>query len=181
MYDIISKRNFDLVIAGYNRYDEDGTKIFGMSQREVETLSIDSALIEMCLPKDEEYQGYLWNKMFRSDIIKKAGLKFNESIAFNEDRLFITQYICNSNREIAYTTTPVYNDVVRTLGAMGSLKRSYNPLYTTDFDAYVLMKQCVFNHTKNKKLRKKSQEGICISYIENHKMMAKYDGYEPVM
>lgn len=181
MYEKISNGNYDLVIAGYNRYDEDGTKIFGMSRKEVEALSIDSALKEMYYPKDEEYQGYLWNKMFRSDIIKNAGLKFNECIAFNEDRLFITQYICNSNREVAYTTTPVYNYVVRTSGAMGSLKRGYNPKYATDFDAYVLMKQCVFNYTKKKKLRKISKEGICISYIENHRMMVKYNGYDPVI
>lgn len=178
MYETISNGNYDLVIAGYNRYDEDGTKIFGMSRKEVETLSIDSALQEMYHPKDEEYQGYLWNKMFRSDIVKKAGLKFNERIVFNEDRLFITQYICNSNCEVAYTTTPVYNYVVRTSGAMGSLKRGYNPKYATDFDAYVLMKQCVFQYTKSKQLRKISKEGICISYIENHRMMVKYNGYD---
>lgn len=181
MYETLSNGNYDLVIAGYNRYDEDGTKIFGMSRKEVETLSIDSALKEMYYPKDEEYQGYLWNKMFRSDIIKNSGLKFNESIAFNEDRLFITQYICNSNREVAYTTTPVYNYVVRTSGAMGSLKRGYNPKYVTDFDAYVLMKQCVFQHTKSKYLRKISKEGICVSYIENHRMMVKYNGYDPII
>ena len=181
MYEIISNGNYDLVIAGYNRYDEDSTKIFGMSQKEVEALSIDLALKEMYHPKDEEYQGYLWNKMFRIDIIKNAGLKFNESIAFNEDRLFITQYICNSNRDVAYTTTPVYNYVVRTSGAMGSLKRSYNPKYATDFDAYVLMKRCVFQHTKSRQLRKISKEGICLSYIENHKMMVKYDGYDPII
>lgn len=181
MYETLSNGNYDLVIAGYNRYDEDGTKIFGMSRKEVETLSIDSSLKEMYYPKDEEYQGYLWNKMFRSDIIKNARLKFNESIAFNEDRLFITQYICNSHREVAYTTTPVYNYVVRTSGAMGSLKRGYNPKYVTDFDAYVLMKQCVFQHTKSKQLRKISKEGICVSYIENHRMMVKYNGYDPII
>ena len=54
MYQSISNENVDLVIAGYNRYDEDGTKIVGMSQREVETLSIDLALKEMYLPKDED-------------------------------------------------------------------------------------------------------------------------------
>ena len=153
MYQSISNENVDLVIAGYNRYDEDGTKIFGMSQREIETLSVDSALKEMYLPKDEEYQGYLWNKMFRGDIIKKAGLKFNESIAFNEDRLFITQYLCAASRDVAYTTTPVYNYVVRSTGAMGSLENSYNPKFATDFDAFVKMKNAVFAYTKDKRLR----------------------------
>ena len=178
MYQTISNENVDLVIAGYNRYDEDGTKIFGMRQREVETLSIDSALKEMYLPKDEEYQGYLWNKMFRGDIIKKAGLKFNESITFNEDRLFITQYLCASSRDVAYTTTPVYNYVVRSTGAMGSLENSYNPKFATDFDAYVKMKNAVFAYTKDKRLRQLAVKGICHSYINNHKLMVKHDGYD---
>ena len=178
MYQSISNENVDLVIAGYNRYDEDGTKIFGMSQREIETLSIDLALKELYLPQDEEYQGYLWNKMFRSDIIKKAGLKFNESIAFNEDRLFITQYLCASSRDVAYTTTPVYNYVVRSTGAMGSLKRGYNPKYATDFDAYIKMKDAIFAHTKDKRLRRLAVKGICHSYINNHKLMVKHDGYD---
>lgn len=182
MYKILNNnRNFDLVIAGYNKYDETNTKIFGMSQQEIETLTIESAIIEMFSPRNGEYQGYLWNKMFRSDIISKAGLRFNESISFNEDRLFIIQYLCKIKRNVAYTTTPVYNYVVRTSGAMGSLQRRYNPRYATDFDAYVLMKQCVFNFTKSKQLRKLSAEGICMSYIDNLTLMVKHDGYDSLI
>lgn len=179
MYEIINNGNFDLVIAGYNRYDESGTKIFGMNPSEVELLSKESALKEMYRPKDGDYQGYLWNKLFRSDIIHQAGLTFNEEIYFNEDRLFITQYICALSRDVAYTRTPVYNYFAMSSGAMGSLKRSYNPRYATDFDAYVLMKECVFENTKNRDLRNISLQGICVSYIENHSMMVKYDGYDP--
>lgn len=181
MYDIINKDNIDLVIAGYNRYDENGNKIFGMSPKDVEALSIEAALKEMYCPKDKEYQGYLWNKMFRSDIISESALTFNESIAFNEDRLFITQYICASSRKVAYTTTPVYNYVIRQSGAMGALKQGYNPLYATDFDAYVMMKECVFNYSNNRELRKLSKRGICISYIENHSIMVENGGYDHVI
>ena len=51
MYQSISNENGDLVIAGYNRYDEDGTKIFGMSNSAFELISHEAALEEMYAPK----------------------------------------------------------------------------------------------------------------------------------
>ena len=68
MYQSISNENVDLVIAGYNRYDEDGTKIFGMSNSAVELISHEAALEEMYTPRSGNYQGYLWNKLFRKSI-----------------------------------------------------------------------------------------------------------------
>ena len=178
MYQSISNENVDLVIAGYNRYDEDGTKIFGMSNSAVELISHEAALEEMYAPRSGNYQGYLWNKLFRKSIVEQAKLAFDESISFNEDRLFITQYLCASSRDVAYTTTPVYNYVVRSTGAMGSLENSYNPEFATDFDAYVKMKNAVFAYTKDKRLRQLAVKGICHSYINNHKLMVKHDGYD---
>ena len=178
MYQSISNENVDLVIAGYNRYDEDGTKIFGMSNSAVDLISHEAALEEMYTPRSGNYQGYLWNKLFRKSIVEQAKLAFDESISFNEDRLFITQYLCASSRDVAYTTTPVYNYVVRSTGAMGSLENSYNPKFSTDFDAYVRMKNAVFAYTKDKRLRQLAVKGICHSYINNHKLMVKHDGYD---
>lgn len=177
MYQSISNENVDLVIAGYNIYDEDGTKIFGMSNSAVELISHEAALEEMYAPRSGNYQGYLWNKLFRKSIVEQAKLAFDESISFNEDRLFITQYLCASSRDVAYTTTPVYNYVVRSTGAMGSLENSYNPKYASDFDAYIKMKDAIFAHTKDKRLRRLAVKGICHSYITNHKLMVKHDGY----
>ena len=178
MYEATSNGNVDLVIAGYNRYDEDGTKIIGMSNSAVELISHEAALEEMYAPRSGNYQGYLWNKLFRKSIVQEAGLVFDESISFNEDRLFITQYLCASSRDVAYTTTPVYNYVVRSSGAMGSLNKRYNPKFSTDFDAYVKMKESIFAHTKDKRLRWLAVKGISHSYLNNHKMMVKHDGYD---
>ena len=178
MYQSISNENVDLVIAGYNRYDEDGTKIFGMSNSAVELISHKAALEEMYAPRSGNYQGYLWNKLFRKSLVEEAKLAFDESISFNEDRLFITQYLCASSHDAAYTTTPVYNYVVRSTGAMGSLENSYNPKFATDFDAFIKMKDAVFAKTKDKRLRRLAVKGICHSYLNNHKLMVKHDGYD---
>ncbi len=37
--------------------------------------------------------GYLWNKLFRSDLIQKASLTFRPELSVGEDMVFITEYI----------------------------------------------------------------------------------------
>ena len=37
--------------------------------------------------------GYLWNKLFSTNIIKEHGIKFNENITYCEDLIFIIEYI----------------------------------------------------------------------------------------
>ncbi|MCI5776804.1 MAG: glycosyltransferase [Bacteroidales bacterium] len=178
LHQAISNGKFDLAIAGYNRFDESGTKIFGMRNSNTEVLTHKAALKEMFVAKDHNYQGYLWNKLFRADIIINAKIRFDERISFNEDRLFITQYLCASTNNVAYTTTPVYNYYQRQSGAMGSLEHAYNPLYATDFDAFIKIKESIFNHTNDKELRTLALRGICRSYYMNHELMVTRNGYD---
>lgn len=43
---------------------------------------------------DRKYSGFLWNKLFKLDIIKmKSHLFFDEKISINEDQIFILEYI----------------------------------------------------------------------------------------
>ncbi|MDO5107323.1 MAG: hypothetical protein Q4D39_03510, partial [Coriobacteriaceae bacterium] len=40
------------------------------------------------------YQGYVWNKLFRRELIEKDDpVHFRRGIAFNEDRLFVYEYL----------------------------------------------------------------------------------------
>ena len=40
------------------------------------------------------YQGYVWNKLFRRDLLEvKEPLRFKQGVAYNEDRLFIFNYL----------------------------------------------------------------------------------------
>ncbi len=52
--------------------------------------------------QDNGYGGYLWNKLFKRDIIIKGKLHFYESIHVLEDCLFILQYIKLSNKFVFY-------------------------------------------------------------------------------
>ena len=52
--------------------------------------------------------GYLWNKVFRLDIIRKNKLQFNENIHFCEDLLFVCQYL-KFCKNLYYFNKPLYN------------------------------------------------------------------------
>lgn len=170
---------YDLVMAGYNVYSEDGSMQFESKTLIQKEMSKEQALMEMYTPTDCPYQGYLWCKFFRGSVIKQNRLLFDENIYFNEDRLFIVKYIAACTRNIFYSTIPIYKYFTRESGAMASLRKTYNPKFVTDFDAFVLMKKIIFNISTDNLLRKAALRGICDSYTMNHNLMVKYDKYIP--
>ncbi|GEM_PF-510380 len=44
------------------------------------------------------YQGYVWNKIFRADLVKKHHVRFREDLYYNEDRTFIVEYLMHASR-----------------------------------------------------------------------------------
>lgn len=46
---------------------------------------------------DNNIKGFVWNKIFRKDILDKYKIQFNEEIAMNEDLLFCFQYFMKAN------------------------------------------------------------------------------------
>lgn len=169
--------NTDFVMAGFYISDESGTKIKQPKVQKRCKLSPIQALKEMYKPSDFSYQGYLWCKLFKRSLIQQANLRFYDAISFNEDRLFILEYLCYTNN-ISYTTKPVYNYIQRSNSAMGALKRGYNKKFATDFEAMVLMYERISNFTKDSELIRLALKGICDSYKENHKMMLKFNKYD---
>lgn len=65
-----------------------------------------------------DYQGYLWNKLFRMDIIRNNHIHFNESIVYNEDCLFVLEYMLHAN-DCAYLGETLYQYRINSNGAMG--------------------------------------------------------------
>ena len=169
------ENNITLIIGGYTKCNEKGKTLFQNNQKFCYTINRDEALMYMYLPKEFPYQGYLWNKLFRADIIKDNNLHFDEEIFFNEDRLFITQYLCKCNGNIKYFSTPVYKYFERNTGAMASLKKGFNKKYLSDTIAYIKMYQEIKKICPHQKLKKTAQAGILDSYITIKKMLSDYN------
>lgn len=173
---IKSKSKF--VMAGFTISEENGILVEQPKGLKYCELSILEALKEMYVPSDFRYQGFLWCKLFKREVVQHNHLRFDERISFNEDRLFIVEYLCCCNEYISYTTTPVYNYIMRDCSAMGTLNRVYNKKFATDFDAFVLMYKRIAEYTKDKELIRLALNGICDSYKSIHKMMLKYNQYD---
>lgn len=171
-------KDISLIMGGYTKVSEAGAILETQESEIRKEIHADDAIKELYNPSNYSYQGYLWCKLLRLDLIKKNNLIFNEHIYFNEDRLFLIQYLCRMPGDVLYFTKPVYNYVVRSKSAMGSLKNGYNKKFLTDFDAYVLMKSEVFAYTSNKKLRTLALQGIVESFNMNHSLMFKHKQYD---
>lgn len=168
----------DFIMAGYNVLDEDKHIIEHPKNKRETKLSYLDAVTEMFNPSDFGYQGYLWCKIFKKQVIRDNHLYFVENISFNEDRLFIINFLCSSKKTVIYTTKPVYSYISRAGSAMGSLRHSYNKKFATDFDAFILMYKSIETCTHDKKIKKLVLSGICDSYKMNHKMMLEFNQYD---
>ena len=169
------------IMAGYTMSDELGAIIYNIDKRNERVISKSDAITQMFHPTDYRYQGYLWNKLFDLSIIKQCKLQFAEDIYFNEDRLFNILYLLNiGNKECFYSLEPVYNYVVRDNSAMASLKRFYNPKFSTDLIAflYALQMLKLSNDERNTEYCKRASY---YSFRANLCMMKKFDSYDEVL
>lgn len=112
------ENDIDMVACGYNiRYK--GEIVSTVVTNDYNIVSnID--YIESLFENDEiDYQGFIWDKMFRKRIIDENSLEFREDIAYNEDRLFITRYMLKA-RKMLWIPYAYYNYQVREDSAMGT-------------------------------------------------------------
>lgn len=58
-----------------------------------------------------QYNGYLWNKLFVTKVIRDNNITFDERISLNEDRLFIVCYLLKLEKtsKIVYNSKSLYN------------------------------------------------------------------------
>lgn len=168
----------DLVIGGYDVFNDVGEKTYSIEERSKNKISKSDGIIQMYCPRPYRYQGYIWNKLFKLQTIRNHHLRFNESIYFNEDRLFITEYISFQNGNIFIDTTPVYKYYERSTGAMASISTRFNPKFVTDFHSMIQMKRIVKNAFNSPYLNELAMNGIVNSYRWIHNMMRDYNEFD---
>lgn len=88
------------------------------------------------------YQGYLWNKLYRRAIIENQNIRFDPSIKYNEDRLFLVDYLrfCSKVRMIP---SVVYFYRQQKESALAQMKKKFKPAVLTELDAFEMMKDMV--------------------------------------
>lgn len=91
----------------------------------------------MFLP--DYYCGFVWNKIYKTDIIKSNNLRFDNNIFICEDMLFNCQYISKIEKG-SYTTAKLYHYIQRT---NSSYNTKYNERWKTVIQAYEKMRQYI--------------------------------------
>ncbi len=130
----------DMVVGGCVKVDAAGKEITDNSKTEQQTM--DALTYARCLLNSTYgYQGFVWSKLFRRDLILKGKVTFDETLYFCEDQHFVVQYLCVPDvSHIRFDNgLKDYKYFVRSGSAMASLSRGYNPKFFTDFLAYQKM------------------------------------------
>lgn len=145
-------RKCDLLISSYIEIDdEECESIPYIPPENVSSIWEKHEMMkELFLDQRIGYQGYLWNKIFRRDIIKRNNIKFDESLFYNEDRLFVLQYLvcCNT---IYYSNSIVYQYRRNLNGAMAKMNKIDDVLFDklrTEFDAFEKMEKILIEEEK---------------------------------
>lgn len=103
----------DIIFQGYVREERNNKQIFHYYDtcKKQETVNI--------IPKLEQRDlfGWTWMKIFRSSIIKKYNLRFNQNISMNEDLIFTLEFCLHIKHKIKVlsSTTYHYNDTPNSL------------------------------------------------------------------
>ena len=89
----------DLVCCGFlTGVKPDGTHKSVVCPDGVKQYDRKQGLIEMIAP--DGFWGTLWNKIYKREIIERAGITFPTHLTFCEDRVFLNKYILNCSKVI---------------------------------------------------------------------------------
>ncbi|MCL2391775.1 MAG: glycosyltransferase [Oscillospiraceae bacterium] len=122
LYKAINKENVQIGIANY--YKANDTQSVAMTN----SLKIPDGIISTRNMLRYQFQrdhymgfcGYLWNKLFLSEAIKNSDLRFDESINYGEDVLFLAKLVIENKCTGTYIDKPVYHYYQR----VGSISKS---------------------------------------------------------
>lgn len=140
----------DMGIAGYESFGANGTEE-KMPRCTRQIWNRKDAIENTLLAGEIGYQGYLWNKIFSRACILNNGIWFQEGIAYNEDRLFVVQYVMHCKR-VRLADTVVYRYRNNPDGAMGSLKNMTDEKYhkiMSEFEAFEMMSKMMKEYNKD--------------------------------
>ncbi|WP_353989207.1 glycosyltransferase [Pediococcus argentinicus] len=110
----IENNEIDLSVIGFSRELENGQvvrKTFGKTRIRTKDETV-ADILEL-----DGYNGFLWNKLFKMDLIRRYDLSFNEEVTITEDLLFCVLYIKYIKKSL-YNPYPSYHYIVRNNSAM---------------------------------------------------------------
>lgn len=108
MYDGMKQSNCEMAACRYNTY---GFKKNNLPPKTDDLQLSTEDYLKHLLIETDYGAGFCWNKMFRRNLIGK--MRFDESISFGEDLVFVYSYIKKHVKTIYLCNEPLYNYINR--------------------------------------------------------------------
>lgn len=125
----------DYVIGGHIRVNDNNEPIGKVYPNVSFFITRKKALLQIYCPK-YFWGGFVWGKLYRSDIIKNNGLFFDEKQRIIEDGIFSVQYILHSHKGFFFTK-PIYRYNVGRVSSLSHINTDQKR--EEDFDAWIKM------------------------------------------
>lgn len=137
----------DLIVGGIVEINENGQKNGNKIILPEKVLTQKEMLEALFYEEQYGYLGILTPKIYKADIIQNNQIRFEEQIQYNEDRLFITEYVLYC-RIIQFAYYDGYYYRQREDSALGQIKNNFKPVALTELDAFEKMKELVLSIDK---------------------------------
>jgi glycosyltransferase involved in cell wall biosynthesis len=105
----------DIAVCSY--YKDKGTHSEAMNNQQPITNDVIKTENMLLYPLMRDgymgFCGYVWNKLYRADVIRRGGVRFDENIKYGMDVLFYTALVSTENCTGRYINKPLYHYVQR--------------------------------------------------------------------
>lgn len=143
-FEKLIQQDADLVIGSIVEVDESGNLNGAFKRLPNQELSRLQTLEALFDESKWGYQGYIGNKLYRCSIIKEQNIMFEPGIKYNEDRLFLTQYLLSCSKVIMLSSA-VYFYRQQQNSALAKIRKNFEPSALTELDAFEAMKKLVID------------------------------------
>lgn len=134
--------NADLIVGGIAEVNEMGQENGNKVLLPQKVLGQKEMMEALFYEERYGYLGIITPKIYKANIIHNNKIRFDKRIRYNEDRLFITEYVLHCNI-IQFTDKYYYYYRQRKESALGQIKYSFNTAVLTELDAFEKIKKLV--------------------------------------
>lgn len=170
-------KNNDLSICSYRRVYDNFPISYNKEQLKRDIILNKNQTLKILFLNGKykiDYQGFIFNKLFKKEIIDKYCIRFANDIRYNEDRMFIFNYLLHCNKKIQFSKYIGYNYYKRQGSATNQKK--YNEKMYTEFIAFEKMSELALdngfkeldNLIKNEYINHSLQVFIKYNYLSDY-------------
>lgn len=170
----------DVVMGNWEKRDNEDNLLWKIDSKACLLTKKDGILINFGLSnKCPGNWGWLFMKLFKTSVIRNKNLLFTPEITYNEDELFIIQYLCACKGVTNKIIDSVYCYRESATSVMESTKYRFNPRILESFDAQVRMCQCIANDKESDaELVRVAKDGIINRYLMIRGQMEQHNAID---